>query len=522
MKKFKKIMALVLAGVMTLSMSMTVFADGETPAGGETPAAATTANLTITHQDGITDAADHTYKAYQILTGDVSGEQGTSATANGYTLANMKWGTNAPTGKTPGAELTATEVAEVKAWTADTVKALTLQGTSSVTATKNDDGDYVFSGLTTGYYLVKDETNLGTNEKNDANSAIIIQVVGDTTVQTKRSIPEVDKQVYDDEETAWSDAADHDLYESFQFKLIATIPADADYAAYPTYAVTFHDTMSVGVAFESIASVKVGTTPVPEAGYTCTATAAANNGDAESSWTINIADIKEYVDDLSAGTTVEVIYNAHLTNKVATYYKESADTATPSNNKVYLEYSNNPNGTGTGKTKEDTVWVFSYEVDNTKVDGSNNNAPLAGAGFRLYNGATEVGLIYDESISAYRPVKEGETAVEMKSAETTGKFDIKGLDPGTYTLKETTTPTGYSTMPDKTIEIAATTVENTDGASAKLTMTKNDTTNQIINEKGATLPSTGGMGTTLFYIVGAVLMIGAGVLLVTRRRMSAQ
>ena len=513
MKKFRRIMALLLATAMVLSMGLTAFAAGEGE-GGNTPAA--THKLTITHQDGKTDAVDHVYKAYQILTGDLTGTEGS------YVLANMKWGANAPTGKTAGQKLTDAEVTEVKAWTAETVKSLNPTGTTEYVAVKNAAGDYEFAALPNGYYVVKDETTL--SSQYDANSAIIVQVVGDTTVQTKRAFPTVDKQVYDDEEAAWSDAADHDLYESFQFKLIATIAADADYAAYPTYKVVFNDTMSVGVAFESIASVKVGNTTLDSEKYDYTATPEANNGDAESKWTLTIDDLKTAVPglDLTRGTTVEVIYNAHLTNKVATFYKDSDANATPTNNKVYLEYSNKPGAEGTGKTEEDTVWVFSYEIDNKKVDASNNNAPLSGAGFKLYLGTTEVGLIYDASINAYRPIKTGETAEEMTSADSTGIFNIKGVDPGKYTLKETTTPPGYTTMEDKTIEIEATTVENQDGASANLTMTKKDTNNTIENKKGATLPSTGGIGTTMFYIIGAIMVICAGVVLISRRRMNVQ
>jgi len=513
MKGIKKILAVMVAMVMTLGLvatNVSALEDGETP----DPAASTTHSLTITHQDGVTDAIDHVYKAYQILTGDLSG------TEDSYVLANMKWGANAPSGKNAGNKLTDDEVTAVKAWTAESVKTLEPTGTTTYIATKNTDGDYVFSALPNGYYVIKDETDMGTDTYNDANSAIIVQVVGDTTVETKRAIPTVDKEVYDDEEAAWSDAADHDLYESFQFKLIAAIPADADYAAYPTYKVVFHDTMSVGVAFESIESVKVGNTAIDSTQYTSTGSTSTNSGDAESTWTLTIDNIKPYVTDLSKVTTVEVIYNAHLTNKVTTFYKESNDAATPTNNKVYLEYSNKPGAEGTGKTVEDTVWVFSYEVDNTKVDATSSTpTPLAGAGFKLYKGDTEVSLVYDDEKGAYRPIKTGETGVEMRSANSTGKFNIVGLDVGTYTLKETTTPPGYTTMEDKTIEIKASTVENASGANAKLTMDKADTNNTIENKKGATLPSTGGIGTTIFYVIGSVLVVGAGILLISKKRM---
>ena len=529
MKHIKKVLALALALAMVLAMgAFATFAEEQTY------------SLTIKHGDGIADASDHSYAAYQIITGDISGNEGS------YVLSNMKWGTNAMDGKTSGIELTADELAEVKAWTEDSVKSLVPTGNAVATSTKNADGNYVISGLAPGYYIVKDETNL--NSQNDANSAVIIQVVGDTTVETKRAIPTVDKQVYDDEEQAWSDAADHDLYESFEFKLTATIPIDADYAAYSAYKVVFHDTMSKGVAFEEIKSVKVGNTTLEASQYTATASARENNGDDNSTWELRIDDIKSIVANLAEGTTVEVIYTAHLTDKVETYYNASATDATPSNNKVYLEYSNNPAATGTGNSVQDTVWVFSYEVNNTKVEPTNDEPitaeayaelndeakkeyvpvgdkyqkvqPLAGAGFKLYQNNTEIALIYDDQLNAYRPVKDNETGTEMTSAQTTGAFNIKGLDAGAYTLKETTTPSGYNTMADQIIEISPTTAENAAGTAADLTMSKADTSNVITNHKGSELPATGGIGTVIFYVVGAALVIGCGIVLISRRRVS--
>jgi LPXTG-motif cell wall-anchored protein len=196
-------------------------------------------------------------------------------------------------------------------------------------------------------------------------------------------------------------------------------------------------------------------------------------------------------------------------------------------NTVYLQYSNNPNGdtTDLGKTAEDHVWVFTYQVQNTKTD--ENNAPLAGAGFRLYTDeacTSEYPLIFDNTLDAYRPVKGEEAAAEMFSAAETGKFNIVGLDAGIYYLKETTVPGGYNNCENVQIVISATHAEAADGASATTAISEESskgTVNIIINKSGMALPETGGIGTTVLYIVGGILVLGAVVLLVTKKRMAS-
>ena len=144
---------------------------------------------------------------------------------------------------------------------------------------------------------------------------------------------------------------------------------------------------------------------------------------------------------------------------------------------------------------------------------------LKDAGFRLYKGDVEVGLIYDSGKGAYRPVASEEKAEEMKSA-TNGKFNIIGLDAGTYTLKETTTPEGYNTCAPITIEIKATHSENAGGTAANLSLTDSkNMSNDVINKSGSTLPGTGGIGTTVFYIGGGCMVALAGVFLITKKRM---
>lgn len=515
MKTAKKLLALLVVAVMLAAILPTALA------------ADPTYSITITNA-----ATGHTYEAYQIFTGTLTttGEGENAVT----TLSDIVWGSGVSEAGRTALGSAAVVAANLQNGTASVVEfgksvngyLATVAGSDS----EPENGQYVISNLPAGYYLVKDQDGSLGNE-NDAYTQYLIRVVKNVTAEPKSAMPTVDKKVHDETADAesratdgWGESADHAINESLQFKLTASLPADTDFGAYETYKVVFTDTMSAGVTFESIASVTVDGKTLAADGYSCT----AKTGDAGTSWTLTIDNIKGVTDvNLNDGADIVVIYNAHL-NENAQVNHETGTTT--NKNDVYLKFSNNPNASGTGHTEMgqtpvDSVWVFTYEVDNTKVDATDSTAktPLAGAGFRLYDstGTTEIGLIYDESISAYRPVKSGETPVEMKSADNTGVFNIKGLDAGTYTLKETTVPAGYNKCDDYTVVISATHAENASGTSATTTLSDTSkVTNTIENKKGSTLPETGGIGTTLFYVIGSILVIGAVVLLVSKKRMS--
>lgn len=523
MKKMKRLLGVLLAAVMMLAMNITAFAENQ--------------KYTITINNSNTD---HQYEAYQVFAGDLSGE----------TLSNVRWGSGVDTNKdveektllqalqddsTLGTAFdncsTAADVADILATFSDnsekvdafaTVVSKYLS-TSTGSAIEPTGENYVISNLPAGYYFVKDAKAL---TGHDAYTKFILKLVDNVTVTPKSAIPTVKKEVLDETADAdsgssdgWGATADHAINESFQFKLTATLAPDTDYDAYETYKVIFNDTMSAGVTFESIASVTVDGQTVESTNYNCTATANQEGG----SWTLTIDDIKAIVGvNLTDGAEIVVIYNAHLNEKATVNHVSGTTTNT---NKVDLQYSNNPNVGGEndlGQTEEDTVWVFTYEVDNTKVNAADKN-PLSGAGFKLYDatGTKEIPLIYDENLSAYRPTKAGETKQEMFSAETTGIFNIKGLDAGEYTLKETTVPAGFNKCDDVKIKISATHSETEESGKTTLTSDSN-LTNTIENKQGAVLPETGGIGTTLFYVIGGILVIGAAVLLITKRRMNKQ
>ena len=482
-----------------------------------------------------TNTAGHTYQIFQIFTGDIStlGE-GTDAKE---VLTNVVWGQNG-TG-TKGADVDQTildALTAVVGQTLDKTKLAVIENYVNTSGTPIavitvDDNEKKSVDLPAGYYLIRDVPD-SQDGKDDAYTTYITRVVNNYTVKPKSAKPTVKKEVADnDDRTAtgnggdnngFGSTADHAIGESFQFRLTASLTKDEDYAAYPTYKVQFTDTMSDGITFEKIDSVTVGCTAINN--YTCTADADQAGG----SWTLTIDDIKSItgVDLTAKDCDVVVTYSAHL-NESADARSDGGTIADTNKNGVKLTYSNNPNTGGSGDNGEtttgDNVWVFTYKVDNTKMgETDGNKAPLPDAGFRLYkaDGTTEIPLVYHETKGAYVPAAAGATGVEMKSASGTGAFNIAGLDAGTYVLKETTTPAGYNKCDDTTITIKATHKEDADGTKATLDLTGSTMKNEIINKAGRELPSTGGIGTTIFYVIGGILVIGAGVVLITRRRMS--
>ena len=592
MKLFKKIMALVVAMVMMLSMSIAAFADDP-----ETPAADTPTTYTITINKDTTDKAAHTYGAYQIFTGILETKDGKDV------LSDIQWGEGV-TGATVITELnkikdaedkavfsipttaTAADVAKAisdKAYTADSAGAQaiadainaaltsTTAGTGTIAA---DATTGTITGLPAGYYLVKDTADV-TGE--GSATRYILEVVKNVTVVEKANVPSVIKKVKEKDDgkaesatnpTDWQDGADYDIGDSIPYKLEGTLPGK--FAEYDTYKVyTFTDTLSAGLTAPAAADIKV--TLNTEDG---TDLVAANIFEASVSGQVITVKLKSGVDlrtaDYNGATEggqfvatdkIIVTYNATLNN--------SAVIGSAGNpNTVKLDFTNNPNGEQDGKygtTPEDKVIVFTYEIkalkvepDGTAIDQSaydeltdaqkadyvkvgdkwQKTKALSGAGFTLYK---KVAAGTEGAVDGYLKIGDEITGVTT--------FEFKGTDAGEYKLVETTVPAGYNKANDVEIKVEATydtdsadpkltsltvtpatagfVVESTttttgDGADAVSTTTySGNIVGKILNQKGSVLPSTGGIGTTIFYILGAILVLGAGILLVTRRRMNA-
>ena len=513
MKHIKKLASLLLALVMALSLAVTAFADEST-----------TYSITINNS-----TAGHTYEAYQIFTGDLATNE-----AGNKVLSNIVWGSGvSEAGQTAlgdaaaKAETLKTE-ADAKAFAKAVAPYLTTAAGSANTVT---DGKYVISGLAAGYYLVKDQDGSLTGD-NDSYTEYIIKVVGDVTATPKSDVPEVQKKVKDINDstdttkTDWQDSADYDIGDSIPFQLKATLADNV--SSYTTYKVVFHDTLSKGLTYNNDAKVYIDGTETN--GFTVTATV---NADGTTTLTVSCDDVKA----LSAGNSsvITVEYTAKL--------NENAVLGSAGNpNEVYLEYSNNPNkseegNNETGETPKDVVIVFTYKTIINKVDSENK--PLTGAAFKLEK------LIKgkDGAADTWTTVK------EFTVDETTTSFTFSGLDDGQYKLTETKTPAGYNTIDPIYFVIEATHDETADAPTLKtlnayltdangnkqtemkdgesvnidlgtVDLTAGSITTTVVNKSGAQLPETGGIGTTIFYVLGGVLVLAAVVLLVTKKRMS--
>lgn len=387
-----------------------------------------------------------------------------------------------------------------------------------------------------GYYLIVDNIDFSNGDYYHAYNSFLL--VNDThqgeynvIINHKVVKPTVEKKVYDNDNNdissagGWGSSADHAINEKFQFQLIAKLPAGRDegraYDYYDKYTVCFNDTLSEGITYDGLDSVVIESNGTP---YDITNDSSKydidiSNLKSQNSFVVKIHDVKNCVANLNDGATITVTYTAHLNDKA---YVNIAGGSTSNINKVYLTYSNNPKDESSiGKTPESTpVYVYTYQLNNTKHQDTEKGPALEGACFRLYSDEactdqSEVQLYQKDGF--YYPIKDvlGKEAVEMKSAAN-GTFNVKGLDAGTYYLKEITPPDGYSACKEIPVTIKADHSRND-----QVNLEGSNLTNDIVNIKagGITLPSTGGIGTTLFYVVGGGLMVAAIVLLVTKKRM---
>lgn len=529
-KAIKKLLAALLAVAMVCAMAIPAFAYNP----GET------------EEDLY---RGHCYDAFQIFTGDVSDDN---------TISNVGWGSSIAHPNEFLAQLTADLTIGNKFetnFTAQDVLAVISQWSTSddysiafarcVCNYVYSDGDStpVIQGVHTGgvkvpkpgYYLIVDTSPFNEDDFYHAYNSFLLKVTKAEYVfpiNYKVVKPTVEKKVYDNDNNdissagnndGWGSSADHAINEKFQFRLIAKLPASKDngraYDYYDKYTVCFKDTLSEGITYDGPDSVVIKSnnntydTTIDPSKYTIT--------ESQNSFVVKIPDVKTCAEglDLNDGATITVTYTAHLNEKA---YVNIAGGGTDNKNRVYLEYSNNPRiSTSLDHTPESEVCVYTYQLNNTKYrDDDTPGNELAGAGFRLYSGKDctkeqEIKLKKNTTDGTYSPYFGADAGDEMFSDEH-GQFNVKGLDAGTYYLRETNPPKDYSACDDTKIVISATHDEHNVNLSGESNLN-----NKIINKKagGITLPSTGGIGTTIFYVVGGGLMVAAIVLLVTKKRM---
>lgn len=488
----KKILSLIASLAMILTLTLT----------GVSAAESTT--YAITAPDN-----GHTYEVYQIFTGDL---------AKGV-LSNVKWGANGTgaTGESVGSDIL-DELAGIDADASNSTKLATITkyvdlATEPVHTLKNSES----ASVVAGYYLIKDKN--GSVTGTDSYTTYIVKIVGNVKIDPKSDVPGLVKKVKDTNDTNgtitdWQDSADYDIGDEISFQLTGTVAQNYD--DYKSYYFAFHDVEEAGLTFDADSvKVYVGDTLITSGYQVIT-----KNSDG-CTFEVVFADLKK-ITNVKAGSKITVEYTSTLNEKAILGNQGNV-------NKAYLEYSNNPNGDqgGTGQTKEDTVIVFTYKVVVNKVDSKNE--PLSGATFTLEKFVADT-----TGTEKYNNINGTWKAINVFETEPDSTFTFKGLDDGIYRLKETVTPEGYNTIDDIYFEVTASHVLESDSPSltdlngnklsgeVTIEFAKNladgSLTTNVVNQSGTTLPETGGIGTTVFYVLGSVLVIASAVLLINKRK----
>ena len=492
MKLVKKMLAITFTFMMIVGMGTNVKA----MEGSQTD---TKGTITVSNV-----SEGHTYKLYKILNLEsYSYESGKAEEGNyAYTLTGDKWDNFVKTNSGEGKFFTITDNKYV---TFNEGEAATLAKEAikfaenknleiSITPTKEENGNLVFSNLDLGYYLVDSSVGALCN-LTTTNPTV--------TIQEKNGMPTVVKQVKEDSTDVFGSNNTADIGQTVEFQTTITAQAGA-------HNYVLHDKMSKGLTFDSD-SVAVVLKKNSEAQVTTLASPkdyvlkTAELGETDSICTFHIEFTEEFCNSLNADNQIIVSYSATL--------NENAVIGDAGNkNDTWLKYGD---GTDTAHSSTST---YTFKLPVFKYTGVEKKG-LGKAKFTLKNanGSDSIQLVKvsdatEDTELTYRVAKTGEenTVTEI-TTPSSGKFIIQGLDADTYLLTETEQPKGYNKL-----ATPITVIIETDGKIKIDTSYVNVV--EVENKTGTILPSTGGMGTTIIYMVGAILVIGSGIVLLSKKK----
>ena len=483
MKTIKRISCLLLALALMMALSVTAFATQEgTLTGGS-----------ITINDAV---PGQNYKAYQILyLESYNKDAGTYAYKSNSAWENWLRTQASYVSFDAQGYVTWVEGADAAAFAKlAQVEAAKMTADATATAPAAAEGatysTVKFENLKLGYYLI--DTTLGTLCSLDTTNP-------DVVMEEKNEVPTNVKTVEEDSTGNYGEKNDADIGQTVNFK--STITAQAGAENY-----VFHDTMSAGLTYTGVTGITLNGTTVDASNYTVV-TEGLTDG-----CTFEVRFTQAFCDTLKANNQIVISYTATLNENAVI-----AGAGNPNTSKVSYGDSSNTKYTPDSQTK-----TYTWDVDVFKytLNGETETA-LAGATFTLSknaDGSNPIALV-SAGNNVYRVAKTGETGTVTEiTTDSTGKFTIQGLDADTYYLTETAAPAGYNKLAGPvTIVIGENGVVNgTTEAPQGVDEVK------VLNQSGTELPSTGGMGTTIFYVLGSVLLVGAAVLLITKKRMSAE
>lgn len=517
MKHAKKLASLLLVLVMVFALTATAFADGTE--GDST----TTGTITITNA-----VPGQTYTIYKILnltynetnktytyTPTTDWEnfiKGTSVKdqylyvftdSDSNQITAVTWVSGADVAAFAKLALEETKTnASIKATKSETAPAASAGATTSTVT---------FSGLDLGYYLVA--SSVGAVCALDSTDASV-------KIEDKNEVPENKKLVQEDFNDAWGSVNDADIGDTVNFKNTIKIPVGAQN-------VVFHDEMDNGLTLNTTTGIKIYTDATTQneldntnnANYTVSINSSDEGGNSSitDGCTFEISFTETYLKSLTAETTLYIVYSATLNGNATVGGNGNV-------NKSHLSY-------GGGDTKLETpssnTTTYTWSFDVLKYANGDETKALEGAKFVLKNEDNKVATIENGKLTGWVNIPDADTDGNITwptnttlTTDKDGKIEISGLDADTYYLYEIEAPEGYNILADaeNNIKVEITPTTNNDGKSMSLTavLTK------VNNNTGTELPSTGGMGTTLFYVIGGILVVAAVVLLITKKRMSAE